>query len=1081
MAHTLLGKSSVPIHRMLAIDLILPSPPAPSPVRGRGEQDLWKLPLALDGRGAFRRSGRGEGTRSRRGEGANTMTDTIHITMLGALEIRRGAAVLDGWASRKVQALLCYLALSERALSRATLMELLWGDMPDHAAQTNLRKALSNLGQMVGAAAVIKRDVVTLDRALVLVDVWRFEQLCTVPDADLAQLQAAVDGYGGDFLAGFALRDAPTFDEWASTQREYLRGLLENTLYTLGLRYSAAGEADLAKSIGFMTRLLHLDPYREEAYRHLMHILARTGQRAAALNQYEICQQRLAADLGVEPTPETQALYARIKGAETPRQNPLPPEGSAFIGRDAEVTTIITTLQTATCRLLTVVGAGGMGKTRLALHVAHALPNHFWNGVWFVSLAALAAPSAADGVQAVSVALADALALVLDGATPAHQQLFDYLRTKEMLLVLDNFEHLLTASAVIEGILHHAPQVKLLVTSRERLHLYEEHALEIAGLRLPPAELAPTENPESYSAVRLFCAQARRSQLDWQPQPADHAAIGQICRLLEGMPLGLELAASWVRVMSCAEIATQIVASVDFLSSSVRNLPLRHRSLRAVFDHSWQLLTTDERLVLAQSAVFQGPFSLHAALHCTTASISTVTALVDKSLLRSTAASQYLLPETVRQFALEQLTALGQVAAFQARHATYYGALVARRAPDLVGGEQLAALQEIGAAWDNIRLAWDWALAHGDFTAIGHAADGVFRFLDIRSRFQEGETRLRQALTAMPDAPTDRDQAIVRATIVARRGWFLAHLGQPDQSQAALQTSLAELGAWNAEPETLFNLNYLAAVLRHRGGYTQAKHYAERGLHLAERLNDRWSASVALNILGQVASLEGDYALARGLSSRSLQIKREINDRWGMAFSLLYLGRIEHAAANYVAAEALFRESMTISTTFGDQRGVAFALQNIGDTAYAKGAYAQAATVYAESVQMYATIGVRQDTSLVWTKCGEAAAAQDDWDTANTAFKNALHIALAIDSTPAMLSGLIALIGLRAQLAPSPQIVAILDALSNHPDLHVLSQRQIAALHTANTTIERDQFAPTAAPQTPPTLQTLTTTALQWV
>ncbi len=1005
------------------------------------------------------------------------MPELVRMNILGGLQISQGSQVVEGFISRKVPALLVYLALSDRAISRTALMELLWGDMAESAAQVSIRKALSNLRQVLGESVVITRDSVMFVHSSAQIDAVRFQQICAIPEASLEELHEAVDLYTGDLLEGFVVRDAAYFDDWLTTQRENLRRLMENTLYTLGLRYAAAGEANWAKSITFMTRLLQFDPYREEAYRHLMNILARSGQRTAALSHYDLCLQRLTTDLGVHPMPETQALYERLKGLGLPRQQRLPPEPTPFVGRTDELATLIATLDRPESRLLTIVGIGGMGKTRLALQGAQALVNQFWDGVWFVALAALPQIGPKNSLQAFIVALADSLNLVLHGALPPRQQLLDYLRDKDLLLVLDNFEHILPASDVLVAILQQAPQVKILTTSRERLNLYEEQVLELSGLSVPAPDADIPENIEHYAAVRLFCQQARRGQMHWQLQPDQQAAVVQICRLLEGMPLGIELAAMWVRMMSCTEIAAQVAVNLDFLTSTLRNIPQRHRSLRAVFDHSWQLLTAAQRTALAQIAVFRGGFSIAAAQSVTNATVSDLAGLVDKSLVRRTSNQHYEVHELLRQFALDQLTPATPLQALQARHAAYYCAFLQQRTAHLRGGGQLVALREIDHELENIRLAWEWALSTNALELIGQASEGLFLFYDIRSRFQEGETRFQQALSRLQAAPGQPDQTLVLERLQARRGWFLWHLGQPAASRTALEASLRQLQALQAAPETIFNLNYLGAVARHRGEYAQARHHLEQALTIAERTSDQWSASVALNILGQVASLQGEYDLARSLCSQSLLIKREIDDRWGMAFSLIYLGRVEQALGNYAAAEGLFQESLELSRLFEDRRGIGFASQNLADTAFLSGAYGQAQTLYQASLQSYQEIGVRQDISLAWTKLGEVAVAMEDWPTARTAFRNALRIAQPISATPALLAGLFGLTRLLAQTPAAAPLPALLRFLHTQTDQSAGSQRQLAALQELSSQINLQPADPAA----PPSLETLVNTALGWL
>ncbi|HEY1013437.1 MAG TPA: tetratricopeptide repeat protein, partial [Herpetosiphonaceae bacterium] len=607
------------------------------------------------------------------------------------------------------------------------------------------------------------------------------------------------------------------------------------------------------------------------------------------------------------------------------------------------------------------------------------------------------APPLDDGASPdpCALAIADALGLVLQGARPPARQLQTFLQDKQLLLVLDNFEHLLAASDLLLDLLRQAPQLKLLVTSRERLNLYEEQVLELGGLGVPPEDAAP-DQADSFGAIQLFCQQAQRVSLGWEPQPGDGAHLARICRLLDGMPLGIELAASWVRVMPCQAIAEQVAQGLDFLTSTFRNLPERHRSLRGVFEHSWRLLAPHERRALANIAVFRGGFSRAAAQQVADASLADLAALSDKSLIRR-ADERFEVHELLRQYAHEHLAATRTVGALQERHMLHYLALLARQAGPLRGGDQLGALLEIGQELENVRAAWGWAVRERQAKPLAAALDGLFHFFDTRSRFQEGAALLQAALDAGPQEGGE----LFRARLMARQGWLLFQLGQPARARELLGASLELLDALGAPAETVFNLAYLGAISRHEGNYAQAEALLTLALERAAAAGDRWGQSVALNILGQVASLRGDFALARERCEHSLGLKRAIDDRWGMTFSLIYLGRVEQALGNQAATEALFRESLALSRDFGDRRGAAFALQNLGDALRQSGDAAQAAKLYQQSLELYQAIGARREASLTWSRLGLAAGAGADWAAADQAFSQALQLALASESRTA--------------------------------------------------------------------------------
>jgi tetratricopeptide (TPR) repeat protein len=431
----------------------------------------------------------------------------------------------------------------------------------------------------------------------------------------------ALSHYQGDFLRGLSLPNAALFEEWALVRREQLRGLALDGLSALAQASLAQGE--YTQAIADLRRLLALDPWREAAHRALMRAWAAGGDRAAALAQFEQCRQTLADELGVEPAPATVLLYEQIKAgtyvagdiedrfsvsaAPTSRSSPhnnLPAETTPFVGRQAELAQIAERLAEPGCRLLTLFGPGGIGKTRLALQAARQAANTFTDGVCLVSLEAV------ETADHLPTAIATALKIPLSGRREPRAQLLAYLLERELLLVLDNFEHLLPETELLTEILEHAAGVKLLVTSLAALNLYEEWVLAIEGLP-HPAE-ADVADLSGFEAVTLFRQRARQVQAAFD-LAGNEAGVLTICRLLQGMPLGIELAAASVRTRSPAQIARQIEADLSTLATSLRNVPARQRSMVAVFDHAWRLLPAEERQLLRRLTLFRGGFTAAAA------------------------------------------------------------------------------------------------------------------------------------------------------------------------------------------------------------------------------------------------------------------------------------------------------------------------------------------------------------------------------------------------------------------------------------------------------------------------------------
>ena len=398
----------------------------------------------------------------------------------------------------------------------------------------------------------------------------------------------------------------------------------------------------------------------------------------------------------------------------------LPYQPTSFIGRQPEIAELTQLLDDDRCQLVTVVGPGGCGKTRLALEAASRKLADFGDRVCFVPLQPL---RDADNML---YAIADALDFQIDSATDPEDQLLEYVANRRLLLVLDNCEHLLERVDFIADIMRHAPAVKIVATSREALKLQQEWLVQLGGMAYP--DIVEPTVIAGYDAVQLFVDRARQVQADFDLDQHQTAVL-RICQLVEGMPLALELAASWLRTLACAEIADEIGRSLGFLTSNLRNVAERHRSIQAVFDHSWRLLSDGERRVLPRLSVFQGGFDREAGAQVAGATLTILSGLVDKSLVRKDRVSgRYNLHEMVKQYAAEQLRETGEFEATSDHHATYYAAFLLSREDILKSHEQLEAMDEIETDFENIRLAWSWALKQNLLKCIGDMLEGLNLF-----------------------------------------------------------------------------------------------------------------------------------------------------------------------------------------------------------------------------------------------------------------------------------------------------------------------------------------------------------------
>ena len=627
----------------------------------------------------------------------------LSISLIGSFRATLDGEPVTNFATVKVQALLAYLSVeADRAHSREALATLLWPKQPRKKGRQSLRQALYRLRQALDdhdavapqeASAQDGSPFLLFDRRTIQFnansDHWldmaafiSLDEACQQhrhrhPGTCLPclkRMETMVALYQGEFLEQLTAADSRLFEEWVLLRREWLHRQAMEALVCLAHWHERRGELDQART--YAHRQVEMEPWREEAHRQLMQLLAREGQRSAALAQYQACHTALAEELGIEPTQETTRLYEKIKASTShrplplnrqtslrPRKGALPPSPTPFVGRETELAELAELLANPDCRLITLIGTGGVGKTRLALQAAANQIGSFAHGVAFVPLTSVCS------VDLLISTIADALDFSFGQQQEPEQQLLNYLREKELLLVLDGMERILEGADLLAKILHRAPGVLLLTTSQERLKLREEWVRDVQGLAYPQrretddkasectssdVQEEPTEHSALYSALQLFQQHACRVHQRFSLSEPETRHVARICQLVEGLPLGIELAAAWAGVRSCKEIAEEIERNLDFLSTTLRNIPDRQRSIRATFEHSWQLLSQDEKDLLAQLSVFRGGFGREAALRVTGASLSILLALIDKSLVRRVAPDRYDMQGRLTQFAAEK-------------------------------------------------------------------------------------------------------------------------------------------------------------------------------------------------------------------------------------------------------------------------------------------------------------------------------------------------------------------------------------------------------------------------------------------
>lgn len=635
----------------------------------------------------------------------------------------------------------------------------------------------------------------------------------------------------------------------------------------------------------------------------------------------------------------------------------LPAQTMPCIGRDDELATLTEFVNDPQQRLISIVGPGGMGKTRLALALAEQQVGHFGHGVYFVPLAV-----AATRIDIVN-AIAEAVGFHFYTGGDPEQQLLDYLREKELLLLLDSLEHLQASAGILTDILQTATAVTLIITSRERLRLREEQVVTLVEWEFP--RQAGDASILLSAPVQLFTQSAQRLQPNFELDEQDLPALADICQAVGGTPLGLMLAATWVEMLTIPEIAAEISNSLDFLETDMRDVPERHRSLRAVFDSSWNLLNEGERDVFMKLSVFQGGFSRQAAQEITGASLRDLMALSSRSLLHRDPDGRYYTQRLLQQYAAEQLSQSPEAHfGVHDQHAATYAAMLQRHNRNMKGSEQQAALAEMEEEQENLRVAWEWAISQGQTELLHQMVDALCRFYDWRGRYQEGDQFCHMAGRQLARS-LDSESLRLWARLLGWQGKFTLLLGRTEVAGQVIDQGLKLLESsslsWaDTRAETAFLLRRQAQFFLMSGGREQARQAGMQSLELLEALGDEWGMAYTLDMLGQIAWNVGAYNEAQPLYERSLAIRQTMHDRRGTADSLRALGMIALFQGRIPDTARLMQESNAIRKELGDLAGTAVGLADMGTAFMIAGNFPEAIKLLEESLVLYTQLGYRQ-------------------------------------------------------------------------------------------------------------------------
>jgi DNA-binding SARP family transcriptional activator/predicted ATPase len=905
---------------------------------------------------------------------------------LGAFQASLDERSLQGIQSDKVRGLLAYLAAeSGQTHRRDRLAGLFWPESPERRARANLSQALHNLRTAIGdyqagpPFLVISRKTIQFNRAS---DHWLDISTFTALLSDVEEhdhrsleacercfelLQGAVSLYRGEFMTGFYLQEAQSFQEWCLVTRERLQRQFITALQKLALVFEGRGQTDRALECTHWQ--VEHDPYNEGAQQRLMRLLFSRGQTSAALAQFESYRRTLMDELGVEPDLETAELYARIRethakpGSSPAARHNLPGMLTTLVGRQEELGELRGRLADPDCRLLTILGAGGSGKTRLALELARTELEQYDQGVYFVPLNPVQSP------QSIPPAIAEALDFPTQAAGDLQGQLLAYLRSKNILLLLDGFEHLQRGAFLVAEIVRAAPGVKVLVTSRSRLNIKGEHIFALGGLSYPDSEVPPSQ-AHQYGAVQLFLNSAQRARPDYAPGGSDMEAITRICRTVQGLPLGILLAAAWTGTLSLAEIAAEIGQGLDFLSTEWVDVPPRHRSLRSTFEYSLSLQSRREREVFQRLCVFRGGFTRSAALQVSQASPHDLRAFVEKSLLQRNFPDRYEIHELLRQYGIENLERLPEVsqAAYE-RHSAYYCSALERWGEALTSDRQEIALAEMDIEHENVRVAWDWTAEHGGLESVARAVDGLCRYYDLRARCQEGQSACHSASERLKRKDVSVEGWRTWARLCTWESHFYNLLGESEKAQQSIEESRALLerardaGVDTRLEEALIDLE--SGKMFFARDLEVAQGYYLRSLEAFEELNEPWQVMTTQALLGFCSTQRGQFDEAQVWCERSLKSAQSSGDPRSLAGTLRRLGLLHLRKGEYESGLQLMEEAFKAYQSIGDKASHAAGLHCLGQAQFWLGRFSESSDLLSQSLRVYEELGTPYEVAFI--------------------------------------------------------------------------------------------------------------------
>ena len=905
-------------------------------------------------------------------------------------------------------ALLAYLACRGDWVVRDRLAFLFWPDTEEGRARVNLRQLLRRAKGLPYASAL----EIGPERLR-----WRVDtDLRTFTEANERQdWIRAIEVYRGELLAGFDVRDGGDFGGWLEDERADLHLVWQQAALHCGEALASSDRP--AEAAALLYRIWNLDAFEERTLQAYLRNAAASGNRDAALSAYADFEQLLEVELGMKPSAETRDLIAAIEQDQDPQHRDpaagraIPRQSEPLVGRQRELGELHGLLEQAECRLLVITGMGGVGKTRLALELAREREGRHRHGVHYAPLVGL------GDTELFLSAIAEALSFSFYGPKDLVQQLKNYLRDKDLLLLVDNLEHLIEGADLLADLLEDAPQLKILVTSRQLPELPQVWPYPLEGLGREPAR-------------QLFLEAARRQRPHFEHDPGDGEAVEQLSRLLMGLPLALELAAAWVGELTVPEIAEQVRDNLDFLA---REGPGPQDSLRAVFSSSWDLLSPEQQRVLARLSVFRGGFERAAAKGVAGASPYLLLSLVARSLIHKAGTGRFEMHEMVRQFAQERLAACGEVDEVLGRHADFFAEALhdkaeAMRQGDWRSYEDFAAI-ELG----NLNAMWEWGLAGRRESLIGRTARDYLAYFYSRALFREQAWLLDRALAAFTR------KTLARAVLLNRKGILLVDTGKLASAQPVLEEAEALATHHDNRLEQAITLMNLGRITLHRGDYARTQALWERCRDIFRELDNPIALSEIHGSLGLVAYYRGEYADAIALCRSTIELARQGGHLYSVATAHVDLGSIHRDLDEFEASRRHFLEADRTFQRIDNEVGVMQARLGQATVAILSGEVATARALIPTCLSVFAEVDSRLDLAQGLVVEGDLERAAGDPARARTCYLSALAMTRDNDATALSVEVLRALAGVGE---PGVGTLAPLLAVQSHPAATAATRRK---------------------------------------